>query len=68
MSGYAKQLMLMLICLLPMSAQAELAVIDLGYRSAEELIPALGPLMGPDDVLTGTGYQLIVRTLSLIHI
>jgi len=62
MSGYTKQLLLMLICLLPMSSHAELAVIDLGYRSAEELIPALGPLMGPDDVLTGTGYQLIVRT------
>ena len=61
MSGYCKQLLLMLICLIPISAHAELAVIELGYRSAEELIPALGPLMGPDDVLTGTGYQLIVR-------
>lgn len=56
-----KQLLVTGLLLLSLSAQAELAVIDLGYRTAEELIPALGPIMGPDDVLTGTGYQLIVR-------
>jgi len=37
-------------------------VITLGYRSAEEVIPLLRPLLAPGGALTGASNQLIVRT------
>ncbi|TVQ72421.1 hypothetical protein [Ectothiorhodospira sp. BSL-9] len=37
-------------------------VIALEHRPASELMPLLRPLMGPDDVLTGQGFRLVVRT------
>jgi len=46
---------------LGVSAQADLEVIALRHRSAEELIPILRPLLEPGGVMTGQGYQLIVR-------
>ncbi len=43
-------------------AAGTLEVIQLQHRSAEELIPILRPFVGEQGALSGTGYQLIVRT------
>lgn len=44
------------------AAQAELEILQLRNRSAPEVIPLLEPLLEPGGVMTGQGYQLIVRT------
>jgi hypothetical protein len=36
-------------------------VIDLQHRPATEVIPLVSPLLGPEDAVTGTGFQLIIR-------
>jgi hypothetical protein len=36
-------------------------VIDLQHRPAAEVIPLVSPLLGPEDAVTGTGFQLIIR-------
>jgi len=41
--------------------QASLEVIDLRHRTAEQVLPALRPLIEPGGVLTGQRSQLIVR-------
>ncbi len=41
--------------------QGALEIIPLRQRSVEQVIPALRPLLEPGGVLTGHGYQLIVR-------
>lgn len=43
-------------------ASGTLEVIPLQHRSAEEVIPILRPFLNEQGVLSGTGYQLIVRT------
>lgn len=43
-------------------AQGSLEVIDLRYATAEQVLPALRPLLEPGGVLTGQRSQLIVRT------
>lgn len=43
-------------------AHAELEVIQLHHRSAEELLPVIRPLLDPGDVANGMSYQLILRT------
>lgn len=43
-------------------AAGTLEVIQLQHRSAEEVIPILRPFLNDQGVLSGTGYQLIVRT------
>lgn len=54
---------LSLLLLLPLSAlAAELEVIDLKHRSAEELLPIVRPLLDKDGVASGMNYQLILRT------
>lgn len=40
----------------------EARVIPLKHRTAEEIIPLIRPLLGPDDVLGGMDYRLILRT------
>jgi hypothetical protein len=47
--------------LAPASAGSLIEVIDLQHRPAAEVIPLIGPLLGPEDAVTGTGFQLIVR-------
>lgn len=49
--------------LLSMAAQGQhsLEIIPLRHRSAEQVLPALLPLMEPGATLTGQGNQLIVR-------
>ncbi len=52
----------LLLLLAPAQAQQErLEVIDLRYRSAEDLIPLLRPMLGSQGAITGLGNQLIVR-------
>ncbi len=43
-------------------AAGTLEVIQLQHRSAEDVIPILRPFLNEQGVLSGTGYQLIVRT------
>lgn len=43
-------------------AQERLEVIPLNWRSAEQVIPLVKPLVGPGDVVTGMQNKLIVRT------
>lgn len=40
----------------------EARILQLKHRTAEELVPVIRPLLGPDDALSGMGYRLIVRT------
>jgi len=44
------------------SGQGALEVIPLRHRTADQVLPALRPLMEPGATLTGQGTQLIVRT------
>ncbi|MFL6575716.1 MAG: secretin N-terminal domain-containing protein [Povalibacter sp.] len=45
-------------------AAQSLQVIDLKHRTAQEVIPVLQPLLGPNDALTGSDYKLFVRANS----
>lgn len=36
--------------------------IQLAHRPADEIMPVINPMLGPDDSLTGQGYQLFIRT------
>lgn len=54
---------LLFCCVSPATIAANsLEVIPLKHRSAVEVIPILRPFVDPQGVLSGTGYQLIVRT------
>lgn len=49
-------------CLYVAAARAEeITVIELHYRSAEELLPVLQPLLNKGEVLTGQGQRLILK-------
>lgn len=51
-----------LACLAPGAAVAQsLEIIDLQYRTAQEVIPVLEPLLESGGALTGTDYKLFVR-------
>lgn len=50
-----------LFALTPTDAD-EARVIQLKYRPADEVIPLIRPLLGPDDVLNGMDFRLIIRT------
>lgn len=52
----------LLFCCAAAWAQASLEVIDLRHTTAEQVLPALRPLLEPGGVLTGQRSQLIVRT------
>ena len=41
---------------------AELEVIALKHRSAEEVLPVIRPLLDKDDAASGMNYQLVLRT------
>ena len=49
-----------LLALTPASAD-EARVIPLKHRPAAEVMPLIRPLLGPDDVLSGTDFRLIIR-------
>jgi len=42
-------------------ASDSIEIVPLSNRSAEELMPLIRPLLDPNEALSGTGYQLIVR-------
>ncbi|MGH1538253.1 MAG: hypothetical protein ACRBDX_09460 [Gammaproteobacteria bacterium] len=39
-----------------------LQIIDLQNRPADEIIPVIKPMLKPNDAITGTGFQLFIRT------
>ncbi len=43
-------------------AAGDINVIDLRNKTAEDMIPLIEPLLQEGDALTGSGYQLILRT------
>lgn len=53
----------LLVVALALAAAAadELHVLRLKHRPASELLPAIRPLLGPDDAVSGVDYRLIVR-------
>jgi type II secretory pathway component GspD/PulD (secretin) len=57
-------LLLAFAALLALSAAGadETRVIQLKHRPASEVMPLIHPLLGPDDVLNGMDYRLIIRT------
>jgi len=58
-----RKLLLVLALLFACAAEAgDLQFIQLHNRQADELIPVVQPLLDADDAVTGSGYQLIVRT------
>lgn len=58
-----RNLLLALTLLFTWSVQAgELKIIQLHNRQADELIPVVQPLLDSSDAISGSGYQLIVRT------
>ena len=57
-----RRLALLLLILTPALAAAdEVRILYLKHRPADEIIPAIRPLLGPDDALSGTDYRLIIR-------
>ena len=56
-------LLLAFAALLALSAAGadEARVIQLKHRPASEVIPLIRPLLGPDDVLNGMDFRLIIR-------
>jgi type II secretory pathway component GspD/PulD (secretin) len=41
---------------------ASIETIQLKNRPAEEIIPLIKPMLGPDDSISGQGFQLFIRT------
>lgn len=51
-----------LLIFFPSAVWAELEVITLRHRSAEDVLPIIRPLLDKDGVASGMNYQLILRT------
>ncbi|MEK7716445.1 MAG: hypothetical protein AAB322_01685 [Pseudomonadota bacterium] len=51
-----------LTCLASAQAENEIQIIQLKHRTADEIIPIIRPLLGPNDALSGTDYRLLLRT------
>ena len=58
----ARLILGLLLALLSCAAWAELEVITLQHRSAEEILPVVRPLLDRDGVASGMNNQLILRT------
>ncbi len=58
-----KLIAILLLSMLAAAALADypLSIIPLKHRSAEELIPAIRPMLGPGENVGGMNYQLFVR-------
>ncbi len=52
----------LVLALAATTAADELQVIQLKHRPAQELLPVIRPLLGPDDAVSAADYRLIVRT------
>ena len=46
----------------PAAAQMKLEVIPLNYRTVEDVIPVLEPLLAPGGTITGMNNQLVIKT------
>ena len=57
------RLLILLFCCfaVPVCAQQEMEIIPLKYRTVDQLIPALRPLVEPGGALSGMNNQLILR-------
>lgn len=53
-----------LLCAGSAQGQYSLEILSLKHRTAEQVLPALQPLVEPGGALTGHGNQLLVRTSS----
>jgi type II secretory pathway component GspD/PulD (secretin) len=59
---FAAALLSILLYLTAPAAQAEtIATIQLQNRPAEEVIPIVKPMLGPNDSITGQGFKLFLR-------
>jgi type II secretory pathway component GspD/PulD (secretin) len=47
---------------LPPAGADEARIIQLKHRPANEVMPLIRPLLGPDDALSGMDFRLIIRT------
>jgi type II secretory pathway component GspD/PulD (secretin) len=61
-SGLVRLALLATVLAMPLHAQNALEIITLRHRTAEQVLPALRPLLEPGATLTGQRNQLIVRT------
>jgi len=52
----------LLVCSLSAFAQEKIEVITLNYRTAEQVIPLIQPLVGKDGAVTGLQNRLVIRT------
>ena len=59
-------ILMALLCSISLFAGAALAdsiqTIQLRQRPADEIMPVIRPMLGPEDSLSGQGYQLFIRT------
>jgi type II secretory pathway component GspD/PulD (secretin) len=61
--SYSAALRFIVLCLFAATAAAQsLVVLDLKYRTADEIIPVLQPLLEKGGALSGQDYKLFVRT------
>jgi hypothetical protein len=58
---YALVLLVLLATRLSPASAADIAVIELRHRPAEELVPLIQPLLGPGDAIVPNNNQLILR-------
>jgi hypothetical protein len=61
-SSMRKVAVFCLLLFLAHAVRAELEVIPLRHRNAEEVLPIIRPLLDQDGVASGMNYQLILRT------
>lgn len=54
--------LVLVLALAATTAADELQVIQLKHRPAQELLPVIRPLLGPNDAVSAVDYRLIVRT------
>lgn len=54
-------LLLLMLCLSVLARADAIATIELHNRPAEDLIPVIRPMLGPDDSLSGQGFLLFLR-------
>src|ERR687887_2854374 len=59
--GAVIRFVVFLACVTSANAQNALEIIALRHRTAEQVIPALQPLLDPGATLSGQGTQLFVR-------
>ena len=56
-----KTFLLLLVALLPAALRAEVEIIPLRYRTVDQVLPVLRPLVEPGGALSGAQNQVIIR-------